>query len=166
MNAEATLNDDGSATFGDSPPVDTGGGDDAPFEDVPPMDEEAMKDVAKGIDPAIYLLLSVLVAAALYYYFVYNKKSAANEDSFFSSLDGDKVRLFFRRGQPREFLSTPAFFAPFVLNVVSSLISNFQQKLMNTMTSRKSVKPRAGCLVRAPVQRLTQTDRVASSLRH
>jgi hypothetical protein len=86
---EATVNSDGSTTF-DEPPVG-GGGEESPFEDAPPIDEEAVKEVVQGIDPAIYLLVSVLIAAALYYFFVHRKKASANEDGFFSNLDGDKV---------------------------------------------------------------------------
>ena len=89
-SGEATLNDDGSATFQE--PVGNGAGEEPPIDDVPPMDEEAIKEVVQGIDPAVYLLVSVLIAAALYYFFVYRKKSADDEgDSFFSNLDGDKV---------------------------------------------------------------------------
>lgn len=90
-SGEATLNDDGSATF-QEPVGNEAGGEEPPFEDAPPMDGEAIKEVVQGIDPAVYFLVSVLIAAALYYFFVYRKKSADEEgDTFFSNLDGDKV---------------------------------------------------------------------------
>jgi hypothetical protein len=90
---EATVNPDGSSTFEDTtPPVNDAG--DAGFEDegfeTPPMEEL----VKGGIDPAFYLLFAALIAAALYYYFVVLKKEDDTSDDFFSSLEGDKVRIF------------------------------------------------------------------------
>jgi hypothetical protein len=89
---EATVNADGSATFQepivDNEPV----GEEIPSDDAPPIDEEIVKEVAKGIDPAFYFLVVVVIVAALYYFLVYRKKSTAAEgDGFFSNLDGDKV---------------------------------------------------------------------------
>ena len=102
---EATINPDGSATFDEEPPIAAddagagsagGAGGESTFEDEPPptMDEETMnekiEEVAQGIDPAIYLLVAVLILGALYYFFVYRKRSK-NSDSFFAELDFDKV---------------------------------------------------------------------------
>lgn len=94
---EATVNPDGSATF-EEPPVteDAGAGADEP----PIMDEEKVEEIAQGIDPAVYLLIAVVIFGALYYFFVYRKKKD-DSDSFFAELDGDKVRrrglLFYNR---------------------------------------------------------------------
>lgn len=83
---EATVNSDGTTNF-EEPLL----GEESIFDETPPVDEEAVKAVVQGIDPAVYLLVSVLIVAALYYFLVYRKKSNANEDGFFSDLDGDKV---------------------------------------------------------------------------
>ena len=75
---------DGNPTFENQ----TGDGN-----EVPPTEgaeEELLEEVAKGIDPAIYLLIAVVIVAALYYlFFVRNREK--EDDDFFSSLDGDKV---------------------------------------------------------------------------
>ena len=93
---EATINPDGSATF-DEPPVaeEAGAGaGESTFDEPPTMDEETMnekmEEIAQGIDPAIYLLVAVLILGAIYFFFVYRKKPA-DSDSFFAELDGDKV---------------------------------------------------------------------------
>jgi hypothetical protein len=91
--AEETVNvnPDGSTTFegsGDAgsseestmPPVDGGG-----------FDEETMNDVVtKGTDPAIYLLMAVVLIGFLY--FLYTRKARADqEDEFFVTLEDEKV---------------------------------------------------------------------------
>jgi hypothetical protein len=53
--------------------------------------EEAFEEVAKSIDPAIYLLIAV--AIFLIGFVIYQrKKKEEDEDDFFSNLDGEKVR--------------------------------------------------------------------------
>jgi hypothetical protein len=89
---EATVNNDGSSTFEEPLLNNETGGEQIPVDDIPPMDEELLKEVVKGTDPAVYVLLAVVIIAALYYFLVYRKKAAADEgDGFFSNLDGDKV---------------------------------------------------------------------------
>lgn len=88
---EATVNPDGSTTF-DSPPGGGEGFDQETF-DTPPLDEDTMEEVAKGVDPAIYLIIAVVVFIVVYIFFVKKKKEEEDADGFFSNLDGDKVRL-------------------------------------------------------------------------
>jgi hypothetical protein len=88
MAENVNINPDGSTTFegeeSTMPPAeDAGAGAEGVF------DEETMEEVAKGGDPAIYLLLVVLLLGLLY--FVYKRKSSQDEDEFFSNLDGEKV---------------------------------------------------------------------------
>ena len=52
--------------------------------------EEAFEEVAKSIDPAIYLLIAVVIF--LIGFVIYQrKKKEEEEDDFFSNLDGEKV---------------------------------------------------------------------------
>lgn len=85
------VNPDGSTTFegGEStmPPVEDAG--EAGTEGV--FDEETMAEVAKGGDPAIYLLLVVVLLGILY--FIYKRKSPEDDDDFFDGLDGEKFNL-------------------------------------------------------------------------
>ena len=94
MGAEetVTVEPDGSTTFesradesATPPPVeDPLNGTEGVF------DEETMEEVAKGTDPAIYLLLVAVLLGLLF--FLYLRKSRQDsEDEFFSSLDGEKV---------------------------------------------------------------------------
>ena len=91
--AEETVNvnPDGSTTFeggeeSTMPPVEDAGAEGG-FED---MAAEAVK----GTDPAIYLLLVVVLLGLLY--FVYLRKSREDsEDEFFANLDGEKVCIQF-----------------------------------------------------------------------
>ena len=54
--------------------------------------EEAFEEVAKSIDPAIYLLIAVVIF--LIGFVIYQrKKKEEEEDDFFSNLDGEKVRI-------------------------------------------------------------------------
>lgn len=63
--------------------------DDAEAEGEPMM---MMEEVVKGIDPAIYLLLAVVLMAVAY--FVYTRKfRSENDDDFFTNLDGEKVSV-------------------------------------------------------------------------
>ena len=90
MAEEATVNPDGSTTFGS---------EGAAGEDVPPNMggddfEEAAEEIAKGIDPAFYLLFAVVIVGGLLLYNLLNKrKKNANMDDFFSNLDGDKFNI-------------------------------------------------------------------------
>jgi len=83
------VNPDGSTTFeggeeSTMPPVEDAGAEGG-FED---MAAEAVK----GTDPAIYLLLVVVLLGLLY--FVYLRKSREDsEDEFFANLDGEKFNL-------------------------------------------------------------------------
>ena len=54
------------------------------------MDKDTMEEVAKGIDPAIYLLIVAFIVAAVLIYLNLRKKNNGGDD-FFAELDGDKV---------------------------------------------------------------------------
>lgn len=91
------VNPDGSTTFeggeeSTMPPVEDAGSEGF---------EETIEEVVKGTDPAIYLLLGVIVLGILY--LIYLRKSREESDNdFFSSLDGEKVSepalIFWTRG--------------------------------------------------------------------
>ena len=95
---EATVNPDGSTTFDDA---GTGADSSAGGEDIPNMmgdestaDETAEEIIIKGIDPALYLALSVLIVGILFiFYQLRKKRKNADVDDFFSNLDGDKFNL-------------------------------------------------------------------------
>lgn len=95
MAEEVKVDPDGSTTFeggeeSTMPPVEDAG-EGAGFEE---GQEEMMAEAAKGTDPAILFLMVVLALGVLYY--IYYRKSRDDEDEFFSSLDGEKVRHFER----------------------------------------------------------------------
>jgi hypothetical protein len=88
--AEETVNvnPDGSTTFEGSeestmPPMEDAGSEEGVF------DEETMAE-ADGNFRAILFLMVVFALVILY--FIYLRKSRDDEDEFFSSLDGEKVR--------------------------------------------------------------------------
>jgi uncharacterized protein HemX len=85
---EATVNADGSQTFGSEPPLDQEPVDEG-------FAEEILKEAVKGIDPAFYLLIAVAIALALYYFLVMQKKKTQQDDDFFSNLDGEKVSVLY-----------------------------------------------------------------------
>mmetsp|Transcript_4557 Transcript_4557/g.7080 ORF Transcript_4557/g.7080 Transcript_4557/m.7080 type:complete len:295 (-) Transcript_4557:90-974(-) len=89
--AEETVNvnPDGSTTFeggeeSTMPPVEDPAG--AGF------DEETVDQVVQGTDPAIYLLMAVVLIGFIY--FLYTRKARADqEDEFFASLEDEKFNL-------------------------------------------------------------------------
>ncbi|KAL3906957.1 MAG: hypothetical protein SGILL_009067, partial [Bacillariaceae sp.] len=89
--AEETVNvnPDGSTTFEGNGGA---GGEEStmpPVEDPDMMDEETIQEIVKGTDPAIYLLLAVVLIGFLY--FLYTRKVRADqEDEFFASLEEEK----------------------------------------------------------------------------
>jgi len=99
---EATINPDGSTTFnnaaGDTDGTDGGAGETggATGEDsnTTGSDEETVEEIAKSVDPALYLALAVLAAGLLFIYSQLQKRRKnADVDDFFSNLDGDKFNL-------------------------------------------------------------------------
>lgn len=79
------VNPDGSTTF-------EGAEDGAEGESAGEgFDEEMMEEVVKGVDPAIYLLVAVVVGAILY--FLYVKKTRSNEDDYFSTYEKFNIKL-------------------------------------------------------------------------
>lgn len=93
MSAEdATINPDGSTTFGETPPTndpgaDAGGEGDSFFQD---NAQEGISTDAEGIDPAFYLLGATFIVIVIYFFF-FRSKNEESEDDFFTELDGDKV---------------------------------------------------------------------------
>jgi hypothetical protein len=54
------------------------------------FDEETVEELVKGTDPAIYLLLALVIIGV--FYFLYSRRSKEeSEDDFFANLDGEKV---------------------------------------------------------------------------
>lgn len=79
------INPDGSTTF-----------EGQEESTMPPMEDagdagEAFEEIAEGGDPAIYLLLVVMLLGVLFY--IYKRKSKEDEDDFFDNLDGEKFNL-------------------------------------------------------------------------
>ena len=90
---EATINTDGSSTFQEQtqPPDNTTTEGEIPFDG---NNDDTIKNIVeKGIDPAYYVLFGFIVIAILYYFFVIRKKAEESDDDFFTSLDGEKVRM-------------------------------------------------------------------------
>lgn len=84
------INPDGSTTFEDG----SGGAGGAEGEYATAdegFDEEATEEVAKGIDPAIYLLLAVILGGFLY--FLYVRRSRSDDDDYFSDYDKFNIKL-------------------------------------------------------------------------
>mmetsp|Transcript_10450 Transcript_10450/g.15263 ORF Transcript_10450/g.15263 Transcript_10450/m.15263 type:complete len:285 (+) Transcript_10450:35-889(+) len=96
---EATINPDGSTTFGS----DAGAGPGP--EDVPPGGDDfasggegaegtAESLAAKGTDPAIYLALAFIAIVVLYYLnYRRNKRKQTERNAFFIDMDGDKFNI-------------------------------------------------------------------------
>jgi len=62
-----------------------------PAEDAGEGAGEAFEEIAQSGDPAIYLLLVVILLGVLFY--IYKRKSKEDEDDFFDNLDGKKFDL-------------------------------------------------------------------------
>mmetsp|Transcript_6903 Transcript_6903/g.10182 ORF Transcript_6903/g.10182 Transcript_6903/m.10182 type:complete len:301 (+) Transcript_6903:146-1048(+) len=94
MAEEATINPDGSTKFessaGGEESFEQGGFDDANAGDGA-SGEPA--DVESGIDPAIYLLIFLVVGALVALYIRKKRNEAEEEDDFFAALDGEKFNL-------------------------------------------------------------------------
>mmetsp|Transcript_43639 Transcript_43639/g.92777 ORF Transcript_43639/g.92777 Transcript_43639/m.92777 type:complete len:304 (-) Transcript_43639:156-1067(-) len=90
---EATVNPDGSTTFNDA--SDGAGSAGAAGEDMHDMDAgDGAEEIAKGVDPALYLALAVVAFVAIFLFLQMRKKRRnAEVDDFFSNLDGDKFNL-------------------------------------------------------------------------
>lgn len=98
---EATINPDGSTTFGSD--AGTGPGQ----EDVPPGGDNftsgaedagaegtAEALAVKGTDPAIYLALAFIAIVVLYYLnYKRNKRKQMEREAFFIDMDGDKFNI-------------------------------------------------------------------------
>jgi len=91
MSEEATVNPDGSTTFGEEYEA----GDDA-FDDAEADADgaETAEEIVKGTDPAIYLALAFVAAVALYYIsYRRNKRKQMEREAFFYDMDGDKFNI-------------------------------------------------------------------------
>lgn len=86
---EATVNPDGSTTFNT-----TMGEDDAFTNSTTNSTSDAFGTAPiKQTDPAVFLLVLVLVIGVLWYFLYYRKRQLENQDDFFSNLDGEKVSV-------------------------------------------------------------------------
>jgi hypothetical protein len=84
MSEEAKIYPDGSQEM-----PNTGG--EIPMDEIP-SDDGSTETILKSVDPAIYLIVAfVLVIIVLIYYNLRQKKDST--DSFFTELDGDKVKM-------------------------------------------------------------------------
>lgn len=91
---EATVNPDGSTTFGSEEGADAGADGVPPSGDEEYADGSTPEDMMKGTDPAIFLFLGFLIIALLWFFFYYRKnKDQADSEEFFSNLDGEKFNL-------------------------------------------------------------------------
>jgi len=80
------VNPDGSTTFDDGGAA----GADGESTSEGDFDEEMMEEVVKGIDPAIYLLIAVILGGFIY--FLYVRKSR-EEDEYFSNYGKFNIKL-------------------------------------------------------------------------
>mmetsp|Transcript_17037 Transcript_17037/g.23387 ORF Transcript_17037/g.23387 Transcript_17037/m.23387 type:complete len:299 (-) Transcript_17037:208-1104(-) len=92
---EATVNPDGSTTFGSDSGAGAGqestAGADSGFAEA---NDDAAADLEKGIDPAFYLFLGCLLIGLLWFFIWYRSKKAQDDsDAFFSDMDGEKFNL-------------------------------------------------------------------------
>jgi len=83
---EATINPDGSTSFGGDPKFDTAGGEGGSMGG-----EEVL---SKPIDPAWYLLgFAVLIISITAFVIIRQRKARAEAEDFFTQLDGEKFNL-------------------------------------------------------------------------
>lgn len=97
---EATVEADGSASF-ENPPSETTGafnegdtedaGTSGGFNETMEENPEEMVGTPKGIDPAMYLIIGVILLVVIY--FIIRRKRSDGEDDFFTNLDGEKFNL-------------------------------------------------------------------------
>jgi len=85
---EATVNPDGSTTFEGGEEAFNATADEG-FD--AGEQEDIVEDIVKGVDPAIYLGLLVLVLGLLWFFVL--RKRSKEEDEFFAELDVEKVSL-------------------------------------------------------------------------
>jgi len=94
---EATINPDGSTTFTDGAEGAEYGNDESTDESTDTgfdYTESNPEPVVKGIDPAIYLVVSFLAAAIMFYFYhTRSKQKQSEEESFFFDMDGDKFNI-------------------------------------------------------------------------
>ncbi|GKY95614.1 hypothetical protein MPSEU_000522700 [Mayamaea pseudoterrestris] len=88
---DAEVHADGSATFDETPPVESDGGftGESGENELPVMEEAKF-----AVDPAIFLLIGVAIVIGLYYFFVVKRKKVQDDDDiFFADLDGKKFDI-------------------------------------------------------------------------
>jgi len=92
---EATVNPDGTATFVEGEASFSSSPGEEEFNSTDNVFEEDDVMVEKQTDPAIYLLLVVLIVGiiGLLIYLKRKKSSKEMNDEFFSQLDGEKFNL-------------------------------------------------------------------------
>ncbi|OEU12350.1 hypothetical protein FRACYDRAFT_276708 [Fragilariopsis cylindrus CCMP1102] len=81
------VNPDGSTTFED----DGAGAEGTAGEDGFDGAEEMMEEAVQGIDPAIYLLIAIVVGGFLY--FLYKRSSRSEDDEYFSNYGKFNIKL-------------------------------------------------------------------------
>lgn len=81
------VNPDGSTTFED----DGAGAEGTAGEDGFDGAEEMMEEAVQGIDPAIYLLIAIVVGGFLY--FLYKRRSRSEDDEYFSNYGKFNIKL-------------------------------------------------------------------------
>jgi len=96
----ASINPDGSTTFNNTSEETAGtaggagAGETGGSGEDNTSSEETVEEIAKGVDPALYLALAILVVGVLFIYSQMQKRRKnADVDDFFSNLDGDKFNL-------------------------------------------------------------------------
>lgn len=84
------VNPDGSTSFED------GSGDtEGDYSSENNFEDETVNEAVKGIDPAIYLLVAIILGAFIY--FLYTRKSRSDDDEYFSNYG--KVRALHKIGK-------------------------------------------------------------------
>lgn len=88
------VNPDGSTNFEGAGNGDGAGarfGEDGEYTADGDFDEEMVEEVVKGIDPAIYLLLAIILGGFLY--FLYVRRSRSDDDEYFSNYGKFNIKL-------------------------------------------------------------------------